>query len=56
MADVSPDPSDNFLFALSQAGQADYLVTGDKDDVLALDRYGKTLIVTARQFVEILKL
>ena len=25
-----PDPSDDFLLALSEAGKADYLVTGDK--------------------------
>ena len=54
--DVSPDPADNFLFALAQASQADYLVMGDKADVLAIGRYGKTQVVTARQLVEILKL
>src|SRR5713101_6764772 len=26
----SPDPGDNFLLALAEAGNADYLVTGDK--------------------------
>lgn len=26
----SPDPDDDFLLALSEAGRADYLVTGDK--------------------------
>lgn len=26
----SPDPEDDFLLAMSEAGQADYLVTGDK--------------------------
>ena len=54
--DVSPDPTDNFLFAMAQASQADYLVTGDKADVLALISHGKTQIVTARKFVELLKL
>ena len=54
--DVSPDSADNFLFALAQASQADYLVTGDKADVLAIGRHGKTQVVTARQLVEILKL
>lgn len=54
--DVSPDPADNFLFALAQASQADYMVTGDKEDVLALGRYGKTQIVTLRKLIEILKL
>ena len=54
--DISPDPADNFLFAMSLASQADYLVTGDKADVLALVSHGKTQIVTARKLVELLKL
>ena len=54
--DISPDPADNFLFALAQAGEADYLVTGDKADVLALARHGKTRIITARKLIGILKL
>ena len=54
--DVSPDPADNFLFAMAQASQADYLVTGDKKDVLALGRHEKTQIVTVRKLIEILKL
>ncbi len=54
--DVSPDPADNFLFTMAQASQADYLATGDKEDVLALGRHGKTQIVTARRLVELLKL
>ena len=53
---VSRDPHDDFLFALAQAGEADYLVTGDKADVLALGRHGKTRIVTARKLIGILKL
>jgi len=54
--DISPDPADNFLFAMAQVSQADYLVTGDKEDVLALGRHGKTQIVTVRKLIEILKL
>jgi predicted nucleic acid-binding protein len=27
----SPDPADDFLLALSEAGNADYLVTGDQE-------------------------
>jgi uncharacterized protein len=53
---ISRDPHDDYLFALAQAGAADYLVTGDKADVLALVRHGKTQIVTVRKLVEILKL
>ena len=54
--DVSPDPADNFLVAMAQASQADYLVTGDKEDVLALGRHGQTQIVTMEQLIKILKL
>ena len=35
----SPDPTDNFLLALSEAGNADYLVTCDKSALLALGRH-----------------
>src|SRR3546814_9602554 len=34
----SRDPRDDFLLGLCEAGRADWLVTGDKADLLALDR------------------
>jgi len=46
----SPDPTDDFLLALSEAGKADYLVTGDKSGLLALTRHQATRIVSARDF------
>jgi putative PIN family toxin of toxin-antitoxin system len=46
----SPDPTDDFLLALSEAGKADYLVTGDKSGLLALARHRSTRIVSAREF------
>lgn len=46
----SPDPTDGFLPALSEAGKADYLVTGDKSGLLALARYPATRIVSTRYF------
>jgi putative PIN family toxin of toxin-antitoxin system len=49
--DLSPDPWDNFLLALAEAGSADFLVTGDKRDLLALVRHGRTGIVTVRGFL-----
>jgi len=55
-ATVSRDPHDDYLFAMAEAGKADYLVTGDKAGVLALRKYDKTRVVTARQMVTILKL
>src|ERR1017187_2649949 len=46
----SPDPTYDFLLALSEAGKADYLVTGDKGGLLALDRHKATRIISARAF------
>jgi putative PIN family toxin of toxin-antitoxin system len=46
----SPDPTDDFLLALSEAGKADYLVTGDKSGLLSLARHGGTQIVSAGEF------
>jgi putative PIN family toxin of toxin-antitoxin system len=46
----SPDPADDFLLALSEAGKADYLVTGDKSGLLSLARHGGTRIVSAGEF------
>lgn len=46
----SPDPTDDFLLALCEAGKADYLVTGDKGGLLALDRHKVTRIVSANDF------
>jgi uncharacterized protein len=51
----SPDPRDDFLLALCEAASADWLVTGDKDDLLALKRYGSTRIVTARAILDTLE-
>jgi predicted nucleic acid-binding protein len=44
----SDDPADDFLLAMSEAGRADYLVTGDKAGLLALRRHRVTRILTAR--------
>lgn len=43
----SRDPRDDFLLALCEAGNADRLVTGDKDDLLVLRRHAGAVIVTA---------
>jgi putative PIN family toxin of toxin-antitoxin system len=50
---VSPDTNDDFLLAIAQAAAADFLVTGDKSDLLALGAHGRTRIVSARQMVEL---
>jgi hypothetical protein len=46
----SPDPNDDFLLALCEAGNADYLVTGDKSGLLALNHHKATRIVSASDF------
>ena len=46
--DVSPDPDENYLLALATAGSADFLVTGDKRDLLRIGVYAGTKIVTVR--------
>jgi len=38
----SPDPNDDFLLAMSEAGKAGYLVTGDKSGLLSLHHHKAT--------------
>ncbi len=52
--EVSQDPEDNPLLAMALAGSADFLVTGDKRDLLSLKKFEGIPIVTARSLVEIL--
>ncbi len=51
--ELSPDPDDNPVIAMAKASQAQYLVTGDKGDLLTIGTVGGTRIVTARQFVDV---
>lgn len=48
---VCADPYDNYLLAMATAGAADFLVTGDKRDLLGLERHEGTRIVTVREFL-----
>ncbi len=52
--DRSPDSNDNFLLAMAEAGQAEYLATGDKRHVLALRQHGATHMLTARAMLKVL--
>jgi putative PIN family toxin of toxin-antitoxin system len=54
--DVADDPGDNYLLAMAVAGEAEYLVTGDKSDLLALKRHRGTQLVTVQEMVSMLKL
>jgi uncharacterized protein len=46
---VAPDPNDSYLLALAEAGQVEFLVTGDKE-LLALGSHKTTKIISARDF------
>lgn len=48
---ASPDPHDNYLLAMAASGSADFLVTGDKRDLLALRLFEGTKIITVRDFL-----
>lgn len=50
---VVSDEPDNRILECALAAKADLLVTGDKQ-LLALDRYEETRIVTLRAFLEML--
>ena len=50
---ICRDVKDNYLLALSKDANADYLITGDKD-LLSLQKFENTLIVTLSQFIEII--
>ena len=54
--DISADPFDNYLIAMVDAGNADYLVSGDKADLLALGKHGGARIISVREFATVLAL
>lgn len=44
--------ADNRILECAVAAKADYLITGDKRDLLPLKEIGKTKVITAREFLE----
>ncbi len=50
--DISPDPYDNYLLSIANGGVADYLVTGDKRDLLFIKKYAGTAIISVSNFLE----
>lgn len=52
--DICRDPKDNFLLSLSIDGNADFLLTGDKD-LLDIHIFGKTTIITISEFLQVEK-
>lgn len=51
---VTHRSTDNYLLAMAEATDADYLVTGDKRHVLAPERHGRTGIITAAAMLPLL--
>jgi hypothetical protein len=51
---ICRDSNDDFLLSLSEDGKVDYLITGD-NDLLDLKTFGKTKIVTIKDFIVIIK-
>lgn len=49
--EVCRDTKDNFLLSLSVDGNADFLLTGDKD-LLELTNFGETTIITISEFLK----
>ncbi len=45
------DEKDDFLLALAQDGNADFLITGDKD-LLEIGKFGKTIVLTISDYLE----
>lgn len=54
--DLSPDPSDNPILAAAIAGNADFVVSGDKKHVLSLGEVNGIPVVTARDALKGLSL
>lgn len=48
----SVDPLDDYLLAPCEAGRADFLVTGDKAELLAIGTHAGTTILTARAMLD----
>lgn len=51
VVEMSADRDDDYLLALAAAGAADFLVTGDKRDLLGIGVYAGTKIITVRDFL-----
>ena len=50
--DISPDPADNPILATAIAGNADFIVSGDKKHVLSLGDVRGIPVVTARDALD----
>jgi predicted nucleic acid-binding protein len=50
---LSPDSKDDFLLALCKDGKADYLLTGNKIDLLDLKQFEQTTILSLTEFLSL---
>ncbi len=53
--DLCKDPDDNPILAMAMESKADFLVTGDKRDLLSMKRIHITPIVSAARFLATLE-
>ena len=51
-ADLCKDPDDNPVLAMALESKADFLVTGDKRDLLSMVQISQTPIVSAAAFLK----
>ena len=51
---IAPDPRDSYLLALAEAGEAEFLVTGDKE-LLSLKHHRSTRMITPARMIERLR-
>jgi putative PIN family toxin of toxin-antitoxin system len=49
--EISPDPYDDYLLSIAQGGSAQYLITGDRRDLLGLKQHGGTTILSVTEFL-----
>jgi len=50
----SPDSDDNYLLSLAIDAQAEYLITGNKNDLLALSPYRGIQIIRLQAFLDVM--
>jgi len=48
---ISPDPKDNKIFACAIEAKADYIISGDKKHVLAIESYKGVKTISPKNFV-----
>ncbi len=52
---IAAADADNRILECAEAAKVQYLITGDKKHLLPLERFGKTIILSASEFLRIFK-